>query len=271
MSPMERSANAAATPRPPRIRWQFDSAVPTSDFLEGTDLATDIGLSDAIENFVHEMQSHRFHAWEGVICREQGIPLTAEQEEAADGLICFGPSDDEDPSVDSQVSYIDEIPRTTEPWYEVLRQITARLLLDPFDVTAPRYDVHCDAWNELEKCLVAHTAGLSLPEGVATALDVIPTELRHRLRLQYCFHALPNSGYENLSIDDPDSPINWFVNDLQESREAIEQLDLTLDSLLTMLTLPEDELPHFVRVMKQRLGIESTKERMARRLFSDSS
>jgi hypothetical protein len=172
MSPMERSANPAATPRPRRIRWQFDSAVPTSDFFEGTDLATDIGLSDAVENFVHELQSHGFHAWEGVICREQRIPLTAEQEEAADGLLCFGPSDDEDPSVDSQVSYINEIPRTTEPWYEILRQITARLLLDPFDVTAPRCDAHCHSWNELEECLVEHAAGLSLPEGVASPLVV---------------------------------------------------------------------------------------------------
>jgi hypothetical protein len=166
---MERSASAA-TPSPPRIRWLFDPAVPTSNFFEGIDLSTDWGLNEAVENFVHEMQDHRFHAWEGVICCEQGIPLTAEQERAADGLICFGPSDDEDPSGEPRVLYINEIPRATEPWYEILRRLAACLLLDPFDVTAPRCDGYCHAWTELETCLLEHAAGLSLPESVASPI-----------------------------------------------------------------------------------------------------
>jgi hypothetical protein len=144
------------------------------------------------------------------------------------------------------------------------------LLLDPFDVTASRRDVYCHAWTELETCLLEHAAGLSLPETVVSPLDVIPAALRHRLRLQYCFHALPDSGYEHLTGDDPDGPICRFVNDLRESPNAIEQLDLTFSSLLTMVKLPEEELPHFVRVMNERLGIESPDERMAKLLFCDS-
>jgi len=172
MPPTERTP-AAPRQHPPRIRWQFEPDVPTSDFFDGLDLANEWHLHEAIESFVFWMQGHRFHAWEGVICEEQGVPPTAEQQDAAEELLCFGPSADEDPAAESRVLYIDEIPRPTEPWYEILRKIAARLLLDPFDVTANRNDVYCHGWTELEECLVEHGTGLSLPEDVTPPLEVI--------------------------------------------------------------------------------------------------
>ena len=71
------------------------------------------------------------------------------------------------------------------------------------------------------------------------------------------------------ALEDRDSPIHWFSDDLQKSRKAVEYFDLTLDSLLTMVKLPDDERPQFVRLMKQRLGVESTNDRLARFLSDD--
>ncbi len=269
---MSRTGNPAfaSLPRRPRIRWQFDPDVPTSDFFDGIDLATEWGLQEAVENFLYEMEHHQFHAWEGVICEEQGLPATPEQAQARDALVSFGPADNEDPSLEPRVLYINEIARPAEPWYETLRKITARLLLDPFDVAASRSDVHCHSWNEIEECLAKHAAGLSLPQGAASPPEVIPAKLRHRLRLQYCFCGLPSSGFGHLSPDDPDNLMDRFVEDLQASRQAVEYFGLTLRSLLAMVKLPDDERPHFVRWMQQRLGLESIDEPLTPCLFGDS-
>jgi len=51
MPDTERTPTGTAQ-RPTRIRWQFDSDVPTSDFFDGLDLVEDWGLQEAIENVV---------------------------------------------------------------------------------------------------------------------------------------------------------------------------------------------------------------------------
>ncbi|NUQ62786.1 MAG: SEC-C domain-containing protein [Pirellulales bacterium] len=270
MSGTEGSSFAAA-PRQPRIRWQFAPDVPTSGFFDGINLDGQWGLQEAVENFIFGMQEHRYHAWEGVLCQEQGVPPTPEQAQASDELFSFGPSDDEEPPQESRVLYINGVPRPTEPWYETLRKIAGRLLLNPFEVAVHGWDcgVYCHGWNELEACVREHAAGLSLPEDATSPLDVLPAALRHRLRLQSCFCSLPCRGYGSISLDDPENPIERFIEDLRASREAIEHLDPTLESLLRMVTLPDDERAHFVRLMEGRLGLASADEPLGRRLFDD--
>ena len=63
----------------------------------------------AVANFIYKLEKGDFLTWEAVVCHEQGMPLTAQQEDALDGLINFGDPEDE------QVLYIDEIPRPSEP------------------------------------------------------------------------------------------------------------------------------------------------------------
>ena len=70
------------------------------------------------------MEDDRFLTWEAVVCHEQGLPLTRQQKAVLSELINFGDPDDE------QILYLNEIPRTTEPWYEILRKIAPRLLVE---------------------------------------------------------------------------------------------------------------------------------------------
>ena len=58
-----------------------------------------------------------FLRWEAVVCDELGLPLTARQEEALGDLLNFSDEADED-----RILYINEIPRPSEPWYEIVQE-----------------------------------------------------------------------------------------------------------------------------------------------------
>lgn len=42
------------------------------------------GLQEAVENFIYKLEKGDFLAREAVVCHEQGLPLTAKQEQALD-------------------------------------------------------------------------------------------------------------------------------------------------------------------------------------------
>src|SRR4051794_29947871 len=106
---MSRKKKKQAARRPAPLRWEFDPDIPTDDFFDGRPLTKLGGLQEAVEGFVYWLEDDRFLTWEAVVCQEQGLPLTARQEEALAGLISFG--DPEEDEADDQVLYINEIPR----------------------------------------------------------------------------------------------------------------------------------------------------------------
>lgn len=249
--------------RPGPIRWQFDSTIPTHDFLEGRSLDDTFDLQEAVDNFVYEMEGGRFLIWEAVVCQEQGLPLTRRQKAALRELINFG-----DPA-DDQILYIDEIPRSTEPWYEILRKIAPLLLVEPFRTFDIRDDVQCDGWRKLVDCLAQHAGGLSLPQGVTSPVEVVPTDLRHKLQLQDCFNALSGLGQfddATLEVEDERYRVDDFIESLRACKETVEYLNLTLESLLTTVILPDRDQPIFVQMMQQSLGLKSTTDQIAGRL-----
>ena len=87
----------------------------------------------------HETGGPEVLRWEAVVCDELGLPLTARQEEALGDLLSF--SDD---SADDRTLYIDEIPRPSEPWYEIVRKVASHLLVEPYKTSDLHYEVTCD-------------------------------------------------------------------------------------------------------------------------------
>jgi len=246
--------------RPGPIRWEFGPKIPTDDFFSGRNLDDIFDVEEAVENFIFEMEDDRFLTWEAVVCHEQGLPLTRQQQAVLSELINFGDPDDE------QILYINETPRTTEPWYEIFRKIAPHLLVEPFRSLDTHTEVQCDGWANLVYCLAKHGGGPSLPQGTTTPVEVVPTELRHKLELQSCFDALSGLGQfddATLEREDQHYRVDDFIDSLREHKDSVAHFDLTLDSLLTRVILADRDKPVFVKMMQEKLGLKFTTDRIA--------
>ena len=60
------------------------------------------------------------------------------------------------------------------------------MLVEPFKTSDMHTESQCDGWRNLVYCLNKHAGGLSLPQGVTSPVEVIPTDLRQKLELQDC-------------------------------------------------------------------------------------
>ena len=157
--------------------------------------------------------------------------------------------------------YIDEIPRTTEPWYEILRKIAPRLLVEPFRTFDEHTETQGYGWRYLVDCLAKHGGGLSLPQGVTSPVELVPADLRHKLTFQDCYAALAGLGQfeeSTLQREEEQDRIDEFIESLRACKDSVEYLDLTLDSLLTRVILPDRDKPIFVQMMQEKLGLKST-------------
>ncbi|MCA9047372.1 MAG: hypothetical protein KDA89_01505 [Planctomycetaceae bacterium] len=57
--------------------------------------------------------------------------------------------------------------------------------------------------------------------------------------------------------------VSDFPGLLRENRESVRYFALTLDSLLTMVIVPEKDKPILIRVMLEKLGMKSTADLIA--------
>src|SRR5437667_9747601 len=176
---MSRKKKKQPAQQPGPMRWKFKRGVPTYDSFDGMTLHDAWGLQEAVENFVYKLEKGDFLTWEAVVCHEQGLPLTAKQEQALDGLINFADPDDD------QILYINEIPRPSEPWHIILNKIVPYLLMEPFRTFDVHEEVKSDGWHRIMTGLNAHGQCLSLPAGVESVEAGVPAELRHKLWLQF--------------------------------------------------------------------------------------
>ena len=168
---------------------------------------------------------------------------------------------------DNRVLYIDEIPRPIEPWHAILNQIVPHILVEPFRTADVHYGVHAEGWRNLVDCLAEHGDGLSLPSGFHhRPWRSSTSELRHKLWLQDCFDALSGLGQdEGLTLENEEQQdrIDEFIAALRDHSDSIQFFNLTLDSLLERVILPEKDKTIFVRMMQDKLGIKSTAEPIA--------
>ncbi|MGO8750205.1 MAG: SEC-C metal-binding domain-containing protein [Thermoguttaceae bacterium] len=250
-------------PRPERplpLKWEFPEGTPTYDYIEDHHLGNMWELQEAVENFIHKMEDGQFLAWEAVVANEQALPLTKKQEAALEELLDFSDGEEE------RVLYIDDIPRTSEPWYAILNKLVPYLLIEPFRTADVPDEVQCEGWRNLVECLAKHGNGLSLPSGATFPEEVVPLELRHKLWLQDCFDALSGLGQDEeltLERNEQQDRIDEFIDCLREHKDSVQYFNLTLDSLLERVILPERDRPIFVRLMQEKLGMKATTEKIA--------
>jgi len=249
-------------PRPKRplpLKWDFEPNVPIDEFFEGKDPSDAFG--EALENFIFTMDHGEFLVWEAVMSQEEGLRLTRQQRTALNELFSFNdPGDDE-------ILYINETPRPGEPWYAILNKIVPHLLIEPFRTFDVHYEEQCEGWQQLSRCLAEHAEGLSLPLGVSSPMEVVPLELRHKLWLQDCFDALSGLGQEEeLTLQNKEQRefrIEDFAESLRKHKESMRYFDLTFDSLLTKVIVPEKDRPILIQAMQEELGMKSTADRLA--------
>lgn len=248
----------------PENMWVFGPDVPTTDFFQHQDVQSDGDLEWLVNDVIYALERGDFLRWESVVCRELGLPLTDRQHQAIDDLIRFNDEPDEE-----RILYIDGLARPHQLWYEIVREIASHLLVEHYKTAEVHFAVTTDGWKELAAALEQHAEGLSLPEGVDRPIDVVPFELRHKLRLQTCFIHLDGLGQEEeLTLRDPAEHyrIEDFIASLREHRDSVEALGLTLEGLTTVLILPRQEQPLFVEMMQKELGLVSMQERIAEHL-----
>ena len=191
------------------------------------------------------------------------MPLTARQKKALGSLLDF--NDEEDDGI----LYIDEIPRPSKPWHVILNKIVPFLLMEPYCTFECAEEVKCDGWNRIVAALRKHGAGLSLPPNANSPEEAVSAELRHKLRLQFCFNSLDGLGQvKELTLENPEEHyrVDEFIECLQKRKESVVYFDLTLESLLKMVILPEQDQPIFIEMMQEKLGLSSTQEPIAKHL-----
>jgi hypothetical protein len=245
-------------------KWTFGPDVPTDDFFEHKNPADPGHLGEVLDQVIFCIEEGDFLRWEAVVCDELGLPLTARQEEALGDLLSFN----DDPA-DDRILYINEIPRPSEPWYEIVRKVASHLLVEPYKTSDPHYDVTYDGWRNLVAALEEYGQGLSLPTGVDRPIDVVPAELQHKLWLQTCLGMLGGLGQSDeltLRNEEQQDRIEGFIRDLREHKESVEALDLTLETMLKLLVLPPQDEPIFLGMMQEQLGLASLQDRIAGRL-----
>ncbi len=242
-------------------RVRLDRNVPTHDYLEHMDLDDPGYVDEALDNLIDDIKSGYFLRWEAVIRQEQGLRLTSRHKKLLSDLIWFGDEEDD------RIWYIDELPRPSEPWYEIARKIVSHILQEPFRTDKAMYWAMHEGWPALVEVLETHSQDLSLPEGVESPLDIFPIDLRHRLWLQTCFDALSGLGQEEeLTLGNEEQQgyrMEWFIRCLKEHKDTVEYFDLTLDTLLARVVMPPRDERIFAKTMMEQLGLTSPQERLA--------
>ncbi len=239
----------------------FDPDIPVNDCFEHLNLDEPGDLEEALDNFIYNLKSNYFLLWEAVVCEEQGLKLSKKQNDALNELLDFSDDDDDDP-----ILYINEIPRPKEPWYEIARKIVPGLLVEPFRTDAVMYAVMHEGWANLVDTLEEHAQALSLPEGVASSLDIFPRDLQHRLWLQTCFDALSGLGQdEDLTLENKEQQerVEWFVDMLRDHKETVRYFDLTLETLLARVIIPQKDQKLFIKMIMEQLGLPATQASIA--------
>ena len=245
-------------------KWHFDPDVPTYDLFEHQNPEDQSDLGEVLHNVIFHLERGDFLRWEAVVCKELGLPLTARQEEALGVLLNFS----DDPA-DDRILYIDGIPRPDVLWYEIVRKFACCLIVEPYRTFDSNFDVVYEGWRDLTATLEKHGGVLSLPEGVEHPVDAVPADLQHRLWLQACFDELSGLGQDDdltLKNEEQQDRIEGFIRDLRKHKQSIEFLDLTLEKLLEVLVMPQQDEPIFIKMMQEQLGLPSMQDRIAEHL-----
>ena len=248
----------------PGERVDLRPDVPTYDFLQHRDVHGDRNLGWLVSDLILSLERGDFLRWEAVVCQELGLPLTERQRQAIGELLDFN----DDPA-DERILYIDGIPRPDRLWYEIVRHIAPHLLVEQYRTAEVHYAVTTDGWKDWSPPWSSTERACRCPRGSEHPVEVVPAEMRHKLWLQTCLGHLGGLGQdEDLTLQDPDEHyrIEEFIPACGSTRRAWRRCDLTLEKMMTVLILPPQDEPIFLRMMQEQLGLASMQDRIAGRL-----
>lgn len=234
--------------------------VPVYNFIGEYNLNSTSAIGECLDDLIFSIEQGYFLTWEAVVRDEQGLPLSQKQEEVLDRLLNFS-------DYDGPILYIDEIPRPSEPWYEIVREIAPKLLIEPFKTFEIHEEIYHEGWPQLADCIEEYCDDLSQPEGVASSIEVVPPNIRHKLELQYCFAQLSGLGQENELTLENEEQKSWriedFIDSLKKVRESVDFFELILAALLKLVILPPKDERILIDSLLHELGMKSVSEKLA--------
>ena len=232
-------------------------SLPVYDFLQDHDINREMSFYQCFDLLLIWIEDGHFLKWETLVQFEKGLPLKTKQQKIIDEVINF--------SIGNKQSYHDiGIFRPSEPWYDTVRKVAPRLILDPFETYKFNEVIYHNGWSRLIKCLNECAQDLSLPDGVASPFEVIPEKVCHRLWLQDCFDALSGLGQmEELTLENEDQKpwrIENFIKDLKEHKDSVTYFKLSIKSLIKMVKLPLKDEKILVASLLEKLKMKSVSE-----------
>lgn len=229
--------------------------VPTRDLLEFLDLDDDVDREEALERLISAIETRYFVEWDIVHRYEHGAPLSDEEQEQITLWQALNPDHN------GRILYIEDTPRPLHNWYEIALMLVPHMLQEPFRTQdAWQFWLVHEGWSTLLEVLNAYGEKLPLPPAIHTPLDIFPEDLRHRLNLQTCFSELGGLGYQphmTLHNEAEHERIDWFIRQLKQHKHTVQYFELSLQSLLSRITLPESDEPIFIELFSQRLALPS--------------
>ena len=238
----------------------IDPNLPTFDYLEDKDLDDPSDIDQVVADLTLDIEMGYFLKWEAITRWEQRLRLSQAHKDALADIADF------DRKQKEPVLYINEMARPCEPWYETVRKILPRLVLEKIDTKKDYYETTWIGWPILSNILVEHGKSLSVPSNVRSPLNVISLQIQHHLWLQYSFSSLAGLGRSDelsLSNEAEQKRIETFIEKLENCKASVTFFKLTLDSLLGMLILPEQDEAILRQELLNRLGLLASNEPLA--------
>ncbi len=242
-----------------------DHEIPRVNFLDSLNLEEIDNLEEALDYFIFSIKSNYFLCWETVVQTEQGLPLSEVQKSLLADLIS---SND---GYEGPFFYINDMARPNEPWYEMAKKMAVYFLQIPFKTNEANYEIICDGWAVLVDILETHAQHLSLPKGAETPIDIFPLNLQHSLNLQFCFtEDLYGLGLEEETTfenKEQHHRIEDFIQTLRVYKDSVQYLNLTLEQMLTRVSMPPQDEKIFIDLMIAKLGMNSPQEQLEKFLW----
>lgn len=250
-SPVRKIIKSAAINTPRHL------SLPVYDFLQDHDIDREMSFYQCFDLLLIWIEDGYFLKWETLVQFEKGVPIKTKQQKIIDEVINF--------SIGNNKLLLDiGIFQPSEPWYETVRKVAPRLILDPFKTYEFNDVVYHNGWSRLVECLNKHAQDLSLPDGVATPFEVIPENTRQRLWLQDCFDALSGLGQmEELTLENEEQKpwrIEDFIKALKEHKDSVTYFKLSIKSLIKMVKLPLKDEKILVASLLEKLKMKSVSE-----------
>ncbi|MDM8520262.1 hypothetical protein QUF64_09455 [Anaerolineales bacterium HSG6] len=254
ITPLAKPAEPEPTPPP------LDPNLPSFDYLEDKDLDDLSDVDQIVADITLDIEMGYFLKWEAITRWEHGQRLSQAHKTALDDIADFSRKQKE------PVLYINEMARPCEPWYETVRKVLPRLVLEKIDTTEEYYETTWNGWPVLANTLVEHGQDLSVPSKVRSPLNVISLKIQHHLWLQYSLSVFAGLGTdEELSLTNEEQlpRLENFIELLEKCKASVAFFKLTLDGLLGMLILPEQDEMILRQELLSRLALPSADVRLA--------